>query len=727
MIPDLTFPTILDDDNNLFSTKDSLRLSLISDYNVGDTSIIVEDNQAIMELFPDTGIITLVENCSEPDKRAISFYYTSRTTNTFDGLSLLENFTDSYKPKNVTNVVQNVMAEHHNAIKDSLINIQKFIGLQGEKGTLPLKGNVEERINFLQSIAYFPKAWFTVDKVIGIVPFTVNFNDESFRLGTTLKNNNITFNWNFGDDNNSSVVTTTLITNGDVAHTYYKPGIYDVTLTVTNKFGSDVLKLPQLINARYEAPDFAEFDFVLNTLQIYLNNQIKTPTGYTLDIFIPTGINPSTGRTYAGEEVDNLGNPIDPIITYTWLLSDDLGHTNTTSTTAMYSNGGIYNIILKVDTQAKSYRYTSLNNYINVVEPINLWLFTFDTDSTNRIRSSEFGFFSQSFKQRQTSFTTINVNDDFLLNTNNSEQAIREFRRNTFFTISGSQISGLSGTSQIYYSSGRDAVESASLEKINIVEFNGYNEVYAQTGNIGRPWNWIAFYTDFTTYFLFGNPDVQPACLSLTNQLVNAYNVLTATNTISFLSTNNYISAASDLQQNPAEINNCDSVYGYFSVYRTAWKDYNGYFVRNSGVGTFFQLNDFYRTEPVGSDPIYYFRKLQNVAGPVKVEGQLVTLQTGLFLFDNSGSVSSFNTTTDTWQVGGPGQNSLVFRDFQDISNQSYNNLANTLLATSDKSNTAYISFDYTNKSFLSFSDIDLSFVKLTDRPNFEQWAMGTY
>lgn len=68
MIPPLNFPDAIDNDLTLFAVKDSLRLTLAADYNVGDKSISVEDNQAIMSLFPSAGIITLVENCSEPEK-----------------------------------------------------------------------------------------------------------------------------------------------------------------------------------------------------------------------------------------------------------------------------------------------------------------------------------------------------------------------------------------------------------------------------------------------------------------------------------------------------------------------------------------------------------------------------------------------------------------------------------------------------------------------------------
>ncbi len=727
MIPPLNFPTTLDTDLNLYVVKDSLRLTLASDYNIGDTTISVENNQAVMSLFPEAGIITLVENCSEPEKRAISFYYTSRTTTTFDGLSLLDGFTDSYKPKNVTNVVQNVMAQHHNSLKDAIINLQNYIGLQNDIGSMPFRGTVGERINYLQSIAYQPKAWFTADTTLGIIPLTVNFTDQSFRLGRTINDNTITFTWDFGDSTASVITYTELTETGNATHVYQRPGTFDVTLTVKNKFGTDVLKFPAMINARYPAPDFAVIDYIINVFQIYINDQLKSPNNIEINLLIPSGINPATGLTYSGEEVDSSGSPVDPISTYEWLLADDLSHTNSSQTVAMYSNGGIYDLVLKVTTQSNSYRITVKNNFLNIVETSNLWLMTYDTSTS--IRASEFGFISQSFKTRQIASHAINVNDNFLVGTNNSEQAIREFKRNTFFCSSSSQSSGYAGTSNIYYANGRNASDATTAENITVIEYNGFNESYSNVKNIQRPWNWIAFNNDFETYLLFGNPVFQPLGLSLTNQTLTIHNQLSNVAVSTNLSVNNYISSGAELQQNPVQFaeDGCTSLYGYFSVYRTAWRERSGYIVRNSGVGTFFEIKSFFSTQENGVDLIYYFKKLNDMAGPERKEGQLVNMTSGLYFFDNTGAVSAYDPTAETWQVGGVSAGSLEFQQYQDTSKQDYNLNTNTLLATTDGSHSAYLSFDYTNKSFLKFTDTDLTFVSIGDRPDYTQWAMGSF
>jgi hypothetical protein len=113
--------------------------------------------------------------------------------------------------------------------------------------------------------------------------------------------------------------------------------------------------------------------------------------------------------------------------------------------------------------------------------------------------------------------------------------------------------------------------------------------------------------------------------------------------------------------------------------------------------------------------------------GPTKVEGQLVNLNSGLFFFNNTGAISSFNTTDGVWKTGGPGLNSSVFTSLQDTTVNGYENDTNTLLATTDGDRKAYLSFDYTTKSFLKFNDLDVTFTKLPDRPSGNQWTMGTF
>ena len=124
MIPTSSnYPTALDTNQNLYQVNDALRVVLAEDYNPGDNTITISDPNNLMSKFDSTGVITLTEQCSESELRAISFYYGTITTTTFGQLELLPGFTDVGKPALVTNVTQNVMADNHNALANAVIAI----------------------------------------------------------------------------------------------------------------------------------------------------------------------------------------------------------------------------------------------------------------------------------------------------------------------------------------------------------------------------------------------------------------------------------------------------------------------------------------------------------------------------------------------------------------------------------------------------------------------------
>jgi PKD repeat protein len=705
----LNYPEALDTDTNLYGVKDSLRLTLAQDYTAGDETIIVENNPDVMDLFPDSGIITLTENCSDPEFRAISLYYTSKTSTTFNNCQLVENFVDSNKPKNVTNVTMNVVAQHHNAIKDALKLIQGFAGVTGETTAKPLFGTMEQRIVYLRTIAYNPKPWFSANTTIGIVPFTVEFTDLSFNTGKDLSNNDITYTWDFGDGTTKVISYSLVNSTADTTHTYQNPGTYTVKLTVANRFGSSTSTLPDYINARYFAPDFATIIAETNAYQIEINNQVKTPNNMNLYFTV----------TNNGEYA------LDPISTYEWVLSDSLAHPNTPYTNVNYTIGGLYDIALKCVTANGSYRTTQKVNYINVIENTNYFLFTYG--STSYVYANEMGLLSETFKNTQSTGKEIFVNDDFLVGTNNETQAIREFNRNVFSTISGFYSSGIGGNLIINYASGRNTVDSSSLEEITAISFNAFNETYSNYNSTSRPWNWIAFAFENSQYFLFGNPLNQTPGLSLTNQQIIEHNLTTNVYSSTSITSDQYLGGSSDLRQNPSQFDDNVSLYGYFSIYRTALNGRNGYILRNSGIGEFFQIKSFYKTKENGADFIYYFEKLNDISGGEKTEGQLVNLSSGLYFFNNTGSVSAYKPDTGIWEVGGPGLNSLAFRGLQDTTVPDYSNPSNTLVACSDNNHSAYLSFDYSNNSFIKFNDITLTFSKLPERVDNSQWNSNIF
>lgn len=746
----IVFPTGFDSDSNLYAVHDSLRVFLSADYNPGDTSIEVAGDPVTLFQFPPAGIITLVDQCADPELRAISFYYKSRTTYTFDELTLLDGFTDTPKYKDITNVLQNVMAEHHNSIKDAVIAIQQFAGKKGQVAAKPLEGTMEERINFLRKITLVPRAWFKATNKVGLVPLTVDFEDLSFRLGTDGTTGTITRVWDFGDNTGPSIITidategpvtqdNVLVNDtdgGTISKTYSKPGFYDVTLTVTNKFGTDTVTLPNLINARVQAPETAWVYYQEKLGQIVDNGDlanniyptIRAKTNALIDLYIPTSpsVNPATGRTFSGEEVVGT-TPVDPINSYSWNLSDDFDHGNSSSTKASYGIGGYYDMILRCDTEYGSYRITSYNNSIDIVEDVNLWMWHY---SASQIASYEFGLTSETFKNKSTTSLTITQNSSFLSAQNNSTQQIREFNRNNGFALRGSSTSGGSGTGIIYWATGRNAVDSPTTEQIKQIEYNGFLDVYTSTSfpSINRPWNWVSFASPSNIHFLLGGVTTAiPSSTSPTNQTKTVTSLNSASTSSTTFTTANYRNGANELEQNMVTYTAGTPDQGHMSVYRSAWHNGNGYLLRNYGVGTFFRILSFYKTNGTSINEFTEIRKIQDMAGSAKVEGQLTSLKQGVFFFNNSGSVSAYNSTTNIWEIGGPGLNSLSFKSLQDITSQNYNNTDQTLLVSSDGESIAYLSFDYSEKSFIKFNSNTLTFSSVSSRPSGSQWLMTIY
>lgn len=760
MIPTSSnFPTSLDSDDNLFVVHDSLRLRLSEDYNPGDTSIKVEGDFLNISRWPNTGLITLTDQCNDLENRAISFYYNSidKTNLIINGLELLPEFVDTKKPKRITDVTINVMNKHHNNCAKSLMAIQNFAGVKGVVDKQPLGNTLEGRINFLRNIVLQPKAWFSSNKRTGNVPLEVEFNNESFRLGTDGDNQKVLVTWDFGDRTSSTISTVSIISadsmvpdsaidvlvrdtdSGKIKKIYHQPGIYDVTLTVENDFGKDTCVFEDFINARVKAPNQAIVRFVENTSSQQATPgvppngpfdvfpKIRSPINTLIQIEVDVGENPATpGISYGGEVLNVFGDPLDPIISYTWELGDDLNHPNSRTTTASYSVGGIYNLKLRVDTQFESYRITSYDAAIDIIEKNNLWLWIYQDESTTR--SYEYGLISETFKLTNAPTYSVIRDDSFLTGSVNELQQKTEFKKNTGFNPRSNTGSGLGSTAMLYYASGRGPLEPATSESIRCVEFDGFTGTYLTKPNISRQWNWAGLHSPSISYFVFGDIPNHGPGESNTNTNKQSINLVDLTVSNITLGDSNYINGAQELKENVSIYdNNGESIYGHFSAYRTAWKDSTGYILRNDGVGPFFRIKNFYRTEGTSASPFMNIRKLQDIQGPTKIEGELVQMSTAVFFLNNSGSVSKFDPNESIWRSGGPGVNSLLYRSIQDTTKIGYDNSSNTLLAASNGDKRAYLSFDYSPNAYLKFNEIDTTFVTLGGRPVGNQWIMGVH
>lgn len=763
------FPTSLDTNVTLYHVSDGLRVVLAEDYNPGDTSITVLGDEEMMRRFTPTGIITLTEQCSEPELRAISFSYTSRTLTSFDGLTLLDGFTDVGKPKSITHVTQNVMAQHHNSLKDALINIEEFAGKKGDVGIRPLEGTLEERINYLRSIVLQPKAWFTSNKQIGLYPLTVEFTNKSFRLGTDGNSQTVSYIWDFEYDpsvtptticNATSVVPSTIshvlindLDGGTISKTYYDPGIYSVKLTVTNDFGSDSVIFDDYIQARFPAPLDACISFTVRANQkltvagqnpaggpydqpTSITPVIRSPVNNIIDMYIPTGENLANmpGFTYAGEELNGV-SPIDPIVQYTWSLSDDIPHSNANTARAVYSVGGYYDLILRCDTQFGAYKITKYTKAFDIVEKLNLWLWLSNPLDPSDVSVSEFGLLSETFKTASVN-QTITRNYTFLEDNSpsyvvvNEAQQQREFKGNVGFARNTSATSGNNGTGVLYWATGRNPLDSKLSEKISSLAFNGFEQLYTVAfSDIPRVWNWVDLHSSSKLWFILGGVTsaISPGT-SPTNQVksIVSLGTLQIDSSTSFVQSN-YKNGADELRSNECFDSLGNMVLGHMSIYRSTWFEDAGYFLRNEGVGSYLRIKSFYKTSGTAADYVQDIRKLPDMSGASRVEGKLVPLSLGVYFFSNSGAVSAYSPSAGVWGTGGPGINSPAFRVLQDTSVVGYDDPDQTLLCASDGDKIAYLSFDYSKKTFVKFNETDTTFTSVTARPIGDQFHMTIF
>ncbi|MDQ1354367.1 MAG: hypothetical protein QG657_4676 [Acidobacteriota bacterium] len=114
-----------------------------------------------------------------------------------------------------------------------------------------------------------PEADFTASLVSGGIPLTTHFTDQSQAAST--------YSWDFGDGGTSTLQ--------NPSHTYTTIGTFTVTLTVTNRFGSDIETKVNYINATAPQPPVAAFSASATNVYIggtvtFTDESIENPTSW---------------------------------------------------------------------------------------------------------------------------------------------------------------------------------------------------------------------------------------------------------------------------------------------------------------------------------------------------------------------------------------------------------------------------------------------------------------
>lgn len=208
------YPDLLDDKKSLYTVSNNAESKLIQTVPYNGKYIIVEDASA----FPENGLLRIGKKNNKESFELV--YYDKKIGNTFT--NLVRGFAGSlqsvHNPDNVY-VSNSVMAEHHNALKDALINIQGYVGTKNN----PTEDSLNGLLKQLETEHLAPKPVFKAFPLKGPPGLAVRFQNFS-------NSESIRFLWDFGDGTSSAEKSPT--------HTYQNEGIYTVRLNMIMSTGA---------------------------------------------------------------------------------------------------------------------------------------------------------------------------------------------------------------------------------------------------------------------------------------------------------------------------------------------------------------------------------------------------------------------------------------------------------------------------------------------------------
>lgn len=208
------FPEALDSKQQLYTATNNAETILKQSLTYSGKYIVVENNAD----FPDNGILRIGPPPGESGS-AEMVYYDTKTNGVFR--NLIRGFAGSRQnPWPVkSNVSMAVFAEHHNACKDAIIQIESNLGKEKFPEASSLNGILKTQENRFLSA----RPLFRAFPLKGSPPLKVRF--QNFSTGPTIR-----YLWDFGDGTTSVEQSPT--------HTYLKEGVYTVKLNIITSLGA---------------------------------------------------------------------------------------------------------------------------------------------------------------------------------------------------------------------------------------------------------------------------------------------------------------------------------------------------------------------------------------------------------------------------------------------------------------------------------------------------------
>jgi len=208
------FPFAIDDNTQLYEATNNSVTTLKQSLSYNGKYVIVEDNSG----FPENGLLRIGAETGKPGSAEL-VYYGNKSTGVFK--DLIRGFSGSRQnlwPAG-SSVSNAVFAEHHNSVKDAIINIENDLGTK----FLPTPASLNGILKKQEARFLSPKAIFRATMVRGAPPMTVRF--QNFSTGPIVRSL-----WDFGDGSTS-------IEKSPI-HVYQNEGVYTVQLNVVTSLGA---------------------------------------------------------------------------------------------------------------------------------------------------------------------------------------------------------------------------------------------------------------------------------------------------------------------------------------------------------------------------------------------------------------------------------------------------------------------------------------------------------
>lgn len=213
------FPAAKDTPFNLHYATNKAQDYLKHALNSTDKTIILNDSSK----FPNSGIIKItLPNSDNLLTTNEVVFYGNKIGNKLSLLHRGYNGTPISSWPVGSKVTCPLMAEHHNAIKDAIVQIEKKVGLKEN----PSSDSINGILNYLENKWLSPKPTFKAYPRMGASPLPVTFHNFSTGYGGK-------YLWDFGDGNTSSET--------NPIHTYQTEGKFSVRLIMTSAKGGQGL------------------------------------------------------------------------------------------------------------------------------------------------------------------------------------------------------------------------------------------------------------------------------------------------------------------------------------------------------------------------------------------------------------------------------------------------------------------------------------------------------